>query len=120
MSYARFSSDDYQCDVYVYESDNAWVTHTAMRRYVLDGLLPPKVPFDEAHMQAFVERSAKMSAIVEHARQTLIELPDAGESFRDPTPLACAERLERLKALGFRVPQHAIDTLRDEAAEDRP
>ncbi|HEX7324318.1 MAG TPA: hypothetical protein VF292_03050 [Rhodanobacteraceae bacterium] len=117
MSYARFSSDDYQCDVYVYESVDGWVTHTALRRYVLDGLLPPPVPFDEGHLQAFIERQVKVSAIVEHAQQTLIELPNAGESFRDPTPLACAQRLERLKAIGFRVPQYAIDALRDEARE---
>ena len=46
-----------------------------------------------------------------------IGLPHNGAIFDDPTPGDCADRLEHLRALGYRVPQGAIDTLRDEAAE---
>lgn len=42
--------------------------------------------------------------------------PFAGETFNDPTPSACADRLELLRSHGWDVPQEAIDRLRDEAA----
>lgn len=43
--------------------------------------------------------------------------PEAGESFNDPTPGDCADRLEALRAKGFNVPQYAIDALRAEQKE---
>ena len=44
-----------------------------------------------------------------------IGLPMDGETFNDATAEACASLLEALRALGYRVPQYAIDALRDEA-----
>lgn len=46
-----------------------------------------------------------------------IGLPHDGESFNDETPGDCANRLEYLRELGYRVPQHAIDALREEAGD---
>jgi len=43
--------------------------------------------------------------------------PEAGRSYNDPTPGACADRLEELRAKGFNVPQRAIDALREEQAD---
>lgn len=43
-----------------------------------------------------------------------IGLPEDGETFNDATAEDCAARLEYLRALGYRVPQYAIDALRDE------
>lgn len=47
-----------------------------------------------------------------------IGLPHDGESFSDPTPADCADRLVRLRALGYKVPQHAIDALRSDLVAD--
>ena len=44
-----------------------------------------------------------------------IGLPEDGETFNDATAEDCAARLEYLRALGYRVPQYAIDALREEA-----
>ena len=44
-----------------------------------------------------------------------IGLPMDGETFNDATAEACASLLEALRALGYRVPQYAIDSLREEA-----
>jgi hypothetical protein len=44
-------------------------------------------------------------------------LPADGESFNDPTPTDCADRLEGLRAMGYRVPQYAIDALRSEVLD---
>ena len=46
-----------------------------------------------------------------------IGLPFDGETFDDSTPGETADRLEWLRGLGYRVPQRAIDVLREEQAE---
>lgn len=46
-----------------------------------------------------------------------IGLPHDGHGFCDETPNACADRLEYLRALGYKVPQYAIDSLREEAED---
>ena len=43
-----------------------------------------------------------------------IGLPCDGESFNDSTPGECADTLERLRGMGYIVPQYAIDALREE------
>lgn len=44
-----------------------------------------------------------------------IGLPEDGRTFNVGTAEECADRLESLRALGYRVPQYAIDALREEA-----
>lgn len=50
-------------------------------------------------------------AIIPHKQ---IGLRYDGESFNDETAADCADRLELLRTIGYRVPQSAIDALRDE------
>lgn len=47
-----------------------------------------------------------------------IGLPQDGETFNDATAEECAGRLEALRELGYRVPQYAIDALREDQAAD--
>jgi len=114
MAYVRFSSDDYRSDVYVYEDcDGGWVTHVANIRYRFQEELPP--PADpSANIEAWLARHQKVSAMVEHAERVPIKSSAAGERFHDPTPGEAADRLLALRELGIRVPQHAIDRLREE------
>ena len=117
MSYCRWSSDDYQSDVYVYEHcDGFWATHVAGRRYVFTGPLPPPLP-SGASSDEWLARHRIVSAMLDSETMQDIGLPHDEETFNDPTPAACADRLESLRALGYRVPQYAIDELRAEAAE---
>jgi hypothetical protein len=44
-----------------------------------------------------------------------IGLPHDGEAFCDATAEECASRLRELRAMGYHVPQHAIDALTEEA-----
>lgn len=101
MSYCRWSSDNFQCDVYVYEDcAGGWTTHVAGRR---------KNPDFDPTADTSIEEWGD--------GYTDIALPFANESFNDPTPGECADRLESLRALGFNVPQYAINALREEAKE---
>jgi hypothetical protein len=46
-----------------------------------------------------------------------IGLPHDGDSFNHDTPGECADWLEHLRAIGYKVPKFAIDALRQEAQE---
>ncbi|MEY2161412.1 hypothetical protein [Rhodanobacter sp. FW106-PBR-LB-2-11] len=116
MSYCRFSSDQYACDVYVYAGiGGGFVTHVARQRFVFEPPLPPPVAFEESNIDAFVRHAAEVQSRVDQAPREPIDLPHAGETFDDPDAAACAKRLCDLRALGYRVPQDAIDALTDEA-----
>ncbi|PXV54210.1 hypothetical protein SAMN04487785_11410 [Dyella jiangningensis] len=118
MSYCRFSSNDFLCDVYVYESClGGWEIHVAANRVVFKEPLPDPLPWSAENAEACVARMRKVSAMVDVADRVDIDLPHAGESFNESSPGECADRLEYLRGLGYVVPQHAIDTLREEAEE---
>lgn len=146
MSYCRWSSDHGECDVYVYESVyDCWTIHVAGRK--LKHTLPdeirnmPEGTSDEwlAKMQAETKwresldcdefmvnvmnsdgttqpklmRTPKDSEYID-----LKEISEfGGETFSEPTPGACADRLEEIRASGLRVPQCVIDVLRAEQAD---
>jgi len=118
VSYCRWSSDDHQCDVYVYESDRGFVTHVAANRWVFAEPMPDPVPVGttETEVLRWLERGRAVSAILDRSTTDPIGLPHDGEDLTDPNPGACADRLETLRALGYRVPQFAIDALREEAS----
>jgi hypothetical protein len=124
MSYCRWSSDDFRCDVYVYESAHGWVTHVAGRRHTIPAeAFPP--PLSEwvggpEWVSQWAERHARVMDLVKDAPRQNIGLPHDGESYTDPTPGECAGRLESLMAIGYNVPQYAIDELRAESATGGP
>ncbi len=114
MSYCRWSTNDYRCDVYVYQSSEGWDTHVARHRHeVPDGAFPPPVDPSE-DLDGWVLRSEVVRALIHEAERKPIGLRYDGESYVDATPGECADRLEQLRALGYRVPQSAIDSLRAE------
>lgn len=118
MSYCRWSSDDFQCDVYVYESCyGGCEIHIAGNRVVFKEPLPDPIPYTVENAEAYWARMRKVNAMVKEAERVDIELPHAGESFNEHSPGACADRLEYLRSLGYVVPQQAIDALRDEQRE---
>lgn len=125
MSYCRVSTDDWSSDVYVYASRWGWQTHVARVRTAFTEPLPPKVeippksdPGWEAAVEAWYTRHQKVLDMVSEADDVEIGLPHDGASFVDDTPGGCADRLEQLRALGYNVPQRAIDRLRWEQAQD--
>lgn len=120
MSYCRWSSDNFSCDVYVYEDcGGGWTTHVAGNKAIGE---IPKVPIlihpltDDA-IQEYLAAEATQSAFLETCERAPIGLPHDGESFNDGSPSECAMRLERLRDMGYNVPQYAIDALREEQQE---
>lgn len=117
MSYCRWSSSNFGCDLYVYEdTGGGWTIHVAGARVV--GHVPEAVyPVDdsvEARDRWVASHAAQMDFLATAEREP-IALPHAGESFNLPTSLACAEKVEELVALGYRVPAYVARDLREEA-----
>jgi len=120
MSYCRWSTDDYQCDVYVYEDvAGGFTTHVATNRPVYKKDLPPKISDIAENFDAFFKRQGIIHDMLENAERKAIGLPHDGETFNDDTAIECAIRLEHLKSIGYNVPQSAIDALRSEANNEK-
>jgi hypothetical protein len=105
------------CDVYVYEDcGGGWTTHVAGNRLTKKA---PELPSIETCTQeewaAAYRRQGEW--LDKEAVHESIGLPEDGNTFNDPTPGACADRLEELRDMGYNVPQYAIDALREEDEE---
>lgn len=112
MSYCRWSSDDFQCDVYCYHDvDGTWVTYVAGNRIQFAEPLPP--PGDDLDFS----RMQKVMDIIERSPRKPIGLPHDGECFTDVTPGQAAATLTMLRGMGYIVPQYAIDALQYEQLE---
>lgn len=117
MSYCRWSSMNDMCDVYVYEDvAGGWTTHVAFRRRALPPI--PSLPLGRVPTRLWLLWDRYVHRATLHLIPLRpIGLPHDGCSFNDSTPGACADRLESLRAMGYRVPLYAIDTLREEDRE---
>ena len=117
MSYCRFSDNCYQSDVYVYGSiDDVFITHVASNRRVSDEPIPVCNENIADPGERFLKYYHDCSEWVDMAKSIPIGLPCDGKSYSDSTAQECADRLESLRAMGYNVPQHAIDSLREEDA----
>jgi hypothetical protein len=120
MSYCRFSTNDFQCDVYCYEGQDGFVVHVATRRPVYKEPLPPEVEFTPddiyAWATAHVARSSIVSKMLDEAEHIQIGLPHDGKTFLYGTAGDAADCLSELKKLGYMVPDDAIEALREEYA----
>lgn len=116
MAYCRFSTDDHQCDLYVYEStSDEWVIHVARNRPVFTTPLPP--PVDPSDIEASLARHVAVSEMLADAEFQPIGLPLDGESYYEASPGDAADRLTQLAEAGYRFPQGIIAELREEQAD---
>jgi hypothetical protein len=119
MSYCRWSSDNHACDLYVYASVHGeYVIHIAGNRIVGD---PP--PYPSASLNLPHEAWAKMleqhSHFLKTAKREDIQLPHAGETFREPDLQRLHQRLRYLRELGYRFPDQVLTTIEEEITEER-
>jgi hypothetical protein len=131
MSYCRWSSDDYQCDVYVYQSDYGYECHVAGRRrdFARAGLnVPEPVEFSAENADAWVARHVAVGTLLDDERWddpnfvgwAHLPEPYAGESYTVATAQECADLLRQIRAAGFNVPESVIEKLQQEAADETP
>lgn len=122
MSYCRWSTDDFACDLYIYEdTGGGWTIHIARAR-LTEPAPPVSWPgedWDGTDTEATDEFVRTHNAQMEHvatAEREVITLPHAGETLHLATAGDCADECERLRALGYRFPDYVITALRAEHA----
>jgi hypothetical protein len=121
MSYCRWSSDNWKCDLYCYgELTGGYTTHVAGRRWIgLDPLTPdPLERLSDQNltgaemMQRYTEPYYAGGLELED-----IDLPHAGRTFHDQTLELFRERVLSLRSLGYRVPDSVLEEIDEEIHE---
>ena len=115
MSYCRWSSMDYQCDLYVYDGADGIVIHVATHRPKYKRPLPTPVPLTPDTQEQYEERYAQVLALVEEADLEPIGGPFDGKSWYDLSHQEAIEVLQQLKATGYQFPESVIDKIREES-----
>jgi len=110
MSYCRWSSEGFLCDIYCYLSENTeYVIHVAASKIILDENYPNPIEFEDP--RDFYLYNEKLMSWLETAKRREIGLPYDGKSFHYDNPKDAAERLIKLRNIGYNVPQYVIDEL---------
>ena len=123
MSFCRFSSDDWNSDVYVYaDVAGGYTVHVAANRVLFDrdGLPPITAdPFADPHawaQQWMARHQATMQRLDEASREQ-IDHPDAGGSHWSLSAEDAHRLLVQLGSEGFHVPEGVADAVLDNAAQ---
>lgn len=120
MSYCRWSSDDFRCDLYCYQSSQGYTTHVAGNRIVGD---VPHVDWESfldkrvSAKEFVVQHNAQMDFLL-NAKREPIGLPEDGKSYDDPDLASFLERVLNLKKMGYQVPEYVTRTIVEEIAEE--
>lgn len=114
MSYCRWSSLNWMCDVYCYEDvSGGWITHVAGNRRIRepvpgDADITTSTPekWAEAHQQTMVD--------LENIPLEPIGLAHDGETFNDPTLESFRDRLHMLREAEYIVPDYVFEEIKEE------
>ena len=121
MSYCRWSSDGFKCDVYVYEDvSGGWTCHVAARKVVNFHEAPtqPGSILDEDKEEWMIKHRAYMHWLEYDAIRENIGLEFDGKSFNTESATSMANELTMLKEMGYQVPEYAIESLYEEGLEN--
>lgn len=106
MSYCRWSSNNFDCDLYCYESKQGWVTHVAGSR--VTGPIP-KVDWTDA--VSLGETMKAQMAYLNTAVREPIGLSYDGQSFTDGTLEEFRERVAMLIEDGYHIPDGILEDI---------
>jgi hypothetical protein len=115
MSYCRWSCDDFQCDLYIYEdAEGGWTTHVAGNRVTFTEPLPPRP--ESGDYFGWAQRHSSVSALLATATNAPIGLKHDSKTFNSETLAELEELLLHLRTVGYRFPDYVLDTVREEMA----
>lgn len=120
MSYCRWSSDSFRCDLYCYaDTAGGYTTHVAAKRISDNAPREDYAAFESGDIDRYMTSHAVLMRYLENAPRTLIGLPHDGASFNDPDLPSFLDRVRFLKACGYRVPDGVLESIAEEIAEER-
>lgn len=110
MSYCRFSSDDFRCDIYAYESAEGFIVHVASVRYLGDipKLQPTPEQGDDSGWKAWHKAHSAQSEFLLTAKTEPIGLLSDGEVFVFPTEDEMFAGCLVLKEAGYSIPEYML------------
>lgn len=119
MAYCRYSTDDFQCDLYVYSDNNGYTILVARYRVYYYEPLPPEVltPLGSLNLdllEAQVARMNKIQSMYEMADKQPIGLEADGESWFGIDRDHAVAVLQYLRDLGYRFPYNIIEEIAEE------
>ena len=118
MSYCRWSSDNWKCDLYCYEDVSGGITtHVAGNRIVGDVPEAPLKLLLDGTYKEYYRAYKKQSAFLDTAKHKKIGLPYDGESFNDPDYESFLDRLLHLRETGYNFPGYVIEEVKREIKE---
>ena len=118
MSYCRWSSDNFKCDLYCYEDvSGGYTTCVAGNRVIGDVPKLPRLTAESAKDGSYLTAYKLQMAFLESAEREKINLPHVGESFNDPDLESFLERLIYLRGLGYNFPDYVIEAVNQEINE---
>lgn len=119
MSYCRFSSDNFTCDLYCYQSEDGYTVHVATHKWrvwwrALQWLTARRVPL--THTCTVRENRTWVTALERRLARSVthlaIGLPFDGKSFYVKTELDMFRHICWLANLGYRVPKPLLHLAR--------
>ena len=106
MSYCRWSTNDFQCDLYCYEDcSGGWTTHVAGLKRSPDWVKAPDT------------KDVKTLEIWHQKSYVPIGKPYDGKSFNDPTLEDFKARLLSLREVGYIFPDRVLDLVDEEITD---
>lgn len=111
MSVCRWSSDNYRCDLYIYETDAGFSVHVASNRpvgVIPEVPIPPVAASGSDWDQWFVLHRAQMD-FLKNADRAPIGGPFDGASFDGLDAAEVPELLSALRLAGYRFPDHVLE-----------
>ena len=120
MSYCRWSSDNFRCDLYCYADVNGgYTTHVASNRVLGD---IPEIKWPEGRSKeetdAFMESYKAQSAFLDNCGREDIGLPYDGQTFNDADLKAFRDRLVMLREAGYNFPDYVLEMVDEEIVEE--
>jgi hypothetical protein len=117
MSYCRWSSDNFRCELYCYEDvRGGFTTHVAGNKVLGDipeedwaGFIAKRISAEE-----FAKQHKAQMDYLDSAERAPIGLPYDGKSFNDPDLESFLARLLHLREVGYKFPDYVLDSVRGE------
>lgn len=117
MSYCRWSSDDFRCDLYCYESiDGNWVTHVAANRIPDD---TPRITASIDDGVVWLDQHNRQHEFLlsDDCKRMPINGPYDGETFYDGDIEGFRDRLIAMRDAGYKFPAGVLQNVDAEIAE---
>ena len=117
MSYCRWSSMNWMCDVYCYEdAGGGWTTHVAGSKRLREPM-PGELDILTVSPEAWFEAHTKTMDDLKTIELAPIGLAYDGKTFNDPTLEEFRDRLLMLREAKYNIPDHVFGDIENEITE---